>query len=122
MRWSGRPAAYGTARARSGDFIIAVSQYNPAWEKVSSSDIWNTMRTTWRRLAPVDKSLPFPQHVMVSKKRTKSLWDTVRSVNRSLLRTEYEETTLEDVQSAVSSMDLDELPFEVPVPFQGVAR
>lgn len=122
VHWSSRHAVLGTARARSGDYIIAVSKYNPAWEKVSSSDIWNAMRDTWTRLAPADKSLPFPQHVMVSRKRTKSLWDTVRSVNRSLLRTEYEETTLEEVQSVMSSMDLDELPFEVPVPLGGVVE
>ena len=66
--------------------------------------------------------MPFPQHAMVAKKRTKSLWDVVRSGNRSQLRQQYEETTLEEVQSAVSSMDLDELPFAVPVPFQGVVR
>lgn len=120
VRWTPRHAEFGTTRAKKGDFIIAVSKYNPAWEKVSSSDIWTTMRDTWRRCAPANKSLPFPQHVMVSRKRTKSLWDTVRSVNRSLLRTEYEETTLEDVQSDLSSMDLDELPFEVPVPFRGL--
>ncbi|GKV53541.1 hypothetical protein SLEP1_g60062, partial [Rubroshorea leprosula] len=119
VQWKPRHAEYGTARAKRGDFIIAISQYNPAWEKVSSSDIWTTMLRTWRRCAPADKSLPFPQHVMVSKKRTKSLWDTVRSVNRSLLHTEYEETYLEDVQSDLSTMDLDELPFEVPRPFQG---
>lgn len=114
VRWHHRRAAFGTARARSGDFIIAVSKYNPVWESVSSSDIWTSMLETWRRCAPADKSLPFPQHVMISKKRTRSLWDLVRSVNRSLLHTEYEETHLEDVRSDLSSMDLDELPFEVP--------
>ena len=119
VRWSSRHVAYGTARARSGDFIIAVSKYNPAWEKVSSSDIWDSMLRTWRRLAPADKSLPFPQHVIISKKRTKSLWDVVRSVNRSLLRTELEETTLEDIRTDISSMDLEELPVEAPMTRQG---
>jgi hypothetical protein len=122
VRWHYRDAAFGTARARAGDFIIAISSYNPAWESVSSSDIWVSMLETWTRCAPADKSLPFPQHAMISKKRTKSLWDLVRSVNRSLLRKELEETTLEDVRSDLSTMDLDELPFEVPVPFVGVAR
>lgn len=122
VRWRQRHAAYGTARAKTGDFIIAVSQYNPAWEKVSSSDIWRTMRETWTRLAPADKSLPFAPNVMVSRKRTKSLWDTVRSVNRSLLHTEYEETASEDLQSDLSSMDLDDLPFEEPVPLGAVVR
>jgi len=123
VKWSPRHAVHGTARVRTGDFIIAVSKYNPAWDSVSSSDIWQSMLGTWRRLTPADKSMPyFPQHVLVSKKRTKSLWDTVRSVNRSLLRTEYEETTLEEIRSDLSSMDIDELPFEVPRPFLGLAR
>ena len=123
VRWSPRHAAYGTARARSGDFIVAISRYNPAWEKVSSTDIWNNMLQTWRRCAPAGNSLPFPQHVIISKKRTKSLWDVVRSVNRSLLRSEYEETHLEEVQLDLSSMDLDEeLPFVAPVPLGGVAE
>lgn len=99
--------------------MIAVSQYNPAWEKVSSTDVWKTMRETWTRLAPANTPLPFPEHVMISKKRTKSLWDLVRSVNRSLLHTELEETILE-VEQDLSTMDLDELPFELPRPFQGV--
>lgn len=118
VRWHDRSADNGTARLRN--VILAVSQYNPAWEKVSSSDIWNTMRDTWLRLAPEGTDMPFPPHVMVSRQRTKSLWDTVRSVNRSLLRQEYEETTLEDVQSDLSTMDLDEIPFEVPRPFEAV--
>ena len=122
VRWSGQRAALGTARSRAAGSIIAVSQYNPAWEKVSSTDIWSTMRETWSSLAPRGTDMPFPQHAMVAKKRTKSLWDVVRSGNRSQLRQQYEETTLEEVQSAVSSMDLDELPFAVPVPFQGVVR
>lgn len=73
---------------------------------------------TWRRCAPADTTLPFPQHALISKKRTRSLWDLVRSVNRNLLRTEYEETHLEDVRSELSSMDLDDLPFEMPVPLR----
>ena len=73
------------------------------------------MLKTWRRCAPASKSLPFPQHTIISKKRTKSLWDVVRSVNRNLLRTEYEETTLEEVQLDLSAMDIDDdLPFELP--------
>lgn len=122
VHWRQRCANYGTARARTGDFIIAVSKYNPAWNPVSSSDIWRSMLKTWRFCAPANKSLPFPQHVIISKKRTRSLWDLVRSVNRSLLHTEYEETTLEDVQSSLSAMDVDDLPFEVPRPLVGLAR
>ena len=80
------------------------------------------MRETWTNLAPTDTNMPFPQHAIVSKKRTKSLWDVVRSVNRSLLQSEHEETTLEEVQSAVSTMDLDELSYEEPRPFLGVVR
>lgn len=120
VHWRHRRADFGTSRVRSGDFIIAVSKYNPAWDSVSSADIWTTMLDTWRRCAPQDKALCFPQHVIVSKKRTKSLWDLVRSVNRSLLHTEVEETTLEDVRSDLSSMDLDEIPFELPRPLRGV--
>jgi len=113
-------ADFGTARARSGDYIIAISRYNPAWNSVSSTDIWQSMLTTWRRCAPASNPLSFPQHCIVSKKRTKSLWDVVRSVNRSLLHVEYEETHLEDVQLDLSSMDLDdELSVQAPVPFGG---
>ena len=118
VKWLPRRSAFGTARVRTGDFIIAVSRYNPAWEIVSSADVWNEMLKTWRRCAPASKSLPFPQHTIISKKRTKSLWDVVRSVNRNLLRTEYEETTLEEVQLDLSAMDIDDdLPFEMPRPF-----
>jgi hypothetical protein len=115
VQWQKHHVSKGTARDPA-DVIMAVSQYNPAWERVSSTDIWTTMRDTWQRLAPAGTDMPFPPHTMVSKKRTKSLWDVVRSANRSLLRTEYEETRLEDVESDLSTMDLDELPFEAPRP------
>jgi len=129
MKWSKqvkfdrRHAPVGAARARTGEYLIAVSSYNPVWEKVSSADIWSKMLTTWRESAPADKPMPFPQYTMIAKKRTKSLWDLVRSVNQSLLRTEYEETTLEEVLPDLSTMDLDEdLPVSAPMPLGGLGR
>jgi len=118
--FNGPTRAKGLARARAEGDIIAVSAYNPLWEKVSSTEIWQEMLTTWRRHAPAGKSLPFSEHTLVAKKRTKSLWDVVRSVNRSLLRMEYEETTLEDVQLDLSTMDLDDdLPIQAPMALRG---
>lgn len=90
------------------DKIIVVSEYNPVWKKISSTDVWKTMLQEWIRHGPTD--LPFPQHCLVAKKRTRNLWDLIRSVNRNLLRQEIEEITVEDVESELSSLDLD-LPF-----------
>lgn len=86
------------------DKIIVVSEYNPVWKKVSSADVWQTMLQEWVRHGPTD--LPFPQHCLVAKKRTRNLWDLIRSVNRNLLRKEIEETTVEDVESELSTLNL----------------
>jgi hypothetical protein len=92
--------------------IISVSEYNPVWEKISSSDIWQTMQTTWRQLGPSD--LPFPSRCLIAKKRTRSLWDLLRSVNRNLLKQEIEEITIEDLSDAMSTLS-SSLPFAPPL-------
>lgn len=94
--------------ATSQDKIIAISEYNPVWKKISSSDIWKTMLDEWARQGPQDQ--PFPPHCLVSKKRTRNLWDLIRSVNRNILKQEIEEITVEDVESELSDLEID-LPY-----------
>lgn len=89
--------------------IIAVSQYNPVWEQISSTDVWQTMRTTWFDRGPANQ--PFPTHCLVAKKRTRSLWDLVRSVNRNLLHQELEEIDFEELSVATSSLGVS-MPYE----------
>lgn len=96
------PSAGLDARTK-GSHIIAVSEYNPVWRQISSTDIWETMRTKWREGGPPD--LSYPSHILVAKKRTRSLWDVVRSVNRNLLRKELEEINMEELSDALSSLD-----------------
>lgn len=83
--------------------IFAVSKYNPVWDQVSSSAIWNDMRMGWLRRGPLEQ--PYPPRVIVPKKRSRSLWDASRAVNRTILFKEIEETDIEELAASVSSLD-----------------
>ncbi|XPS96891.1 hypothetical protein M3J09_012137 [Ascochyta lentis] len=101
------PSAGLDARKKSSR-IIAVSKYNPVWDTISSTDIWQTMRTTWlhHRHGP-QAELPFPPNCLIAKKRTRSLWDDMRSVNRNLLRTQLEEINIEELSDVTSSLTVN---------------
>jgi hypothetical protein len=88
---------------RRTEALIAVSKYNPVWEQISSSAIWDDMRKAWLRSGPMNQ--PYPPRVIVAKKRTKSMWDSVRAVNRNILVREIEEIDIEEMSAAVSSLD-----------------
>jgi hypothetical protein len=103
VQWRNFFPSAGLDAKKTGSRIIAVSQYNPVWNQISSTDIWETMRTTWSAVGP--PNLSYPSHVLVAKKRTRSMWDLVRSVNRNLLRKELEEFNIEELSDAVSSLD-----------------
>lgn len=102
------PSAGLDARKVSGSRLIAVSKYNPVWEEISSTDLWQVMRNEWDRLNPRPK--PYPPNLLIAKKRTPSLWDCVRSVNRNLLHQELEEITYEDLPDDLSNLDF-EMPY-----------
>lgn len=106
VQWRHQNLGTSLERHVTGKFdkIIVVSEYNPVWKKISSTDVWKTMLQEWIRHGPAD--LPFPQHCLVAKKRTRNLWDLIRSVNRNLLKQEIEEITVEDLESELSSLDL----------------
>lgn len=114
FRFSGNVTCSEQRVARAESAIIVVSQYNPVWKKISSADIWQTMIDEWVRHGPQD--LPFPQHCLVAKERTRSLWDLVRSVNRNILKQDIEEVTVEDVESELSDLEL-ELPYLDPLAY-----
>lgn len=99
------------ATTQNKDVIIALSEYNPVWKKISSADVWTTMTDVWTAHGPHEQ--PFPRHCLVSRKRTRSLWDLLRSVNRNILTQEIEEVTVEDVESELSDLELS-LPY-VPI-------
>ena len=83
--------------------LIAVSEYNPVWDQVSSSAIWDNMRKAWLWRGPPDQ--PYPPRTIVAKKRGRSLWDLSRAVNRKILYKEIEETDIEELSASVSSLD-----------------
>lgn len=87
--------------------IIAVSQYNPVWEKVSSSAIWENMRKAWLHHPQGPMNQPYPSSVLVAKKRTRSLWDLMRAVNRNTLSQRIEEIDIEELSASVSSIDTE---------------
>jgi hypothetical protein len=103
VQWRNFFPSAGLAARKTGSRIIAVSEYNPVWDTLSSTDIWQTMRTTWARRQP---PLTYPSNCLIAKKRTKSLWDVVRSVNRNLLHEELEERINEELSSVMSSLDV----------------
>lgn len=96
------------AKELRGSHILAVSEYNPVWRELSSTDLWRVMRTVWSSVGPEDQ--PYPSRLLVAKKRTRSLWDNVRSVNRTLLSQETEEVHIEELPDAMSSLDVS-LPY-----------
>jgi hypothetical protein len=103
IQWRNFFPSAGLAARKTESRIIAVSEYNPVWDTLSSTEIWQTMRTTWARRQP---ALPSPTNCLIAKKRTRSLWDLVRSVNRKLLHEELEERINEELSDAISSLDV----------------
>lgn len=110
VQWQPHFSRAGLGAKKEVSRIIAKSEYNPIWEEVSSTDIWQAMRRAWIRHAPRDQPLPFPPHCLVAKKRTRSLWDNVRSVNRNLLNQDEEETEHEELSDVASTLD-ESMPF-----------
>lgn len=110
VQWE-EPNRVSPPSARQNSSLVAVSEYNPVWEKISPADIWQSMMTEWQRSAP--EPLPFPSHTLVAKKRKRSLWDLLRSVNRNLLRKDLEEIDIEELSDAMSTLS-SELPFAIP--------
>jgi hypothetical protein len=105
VQWQPYFPSSGLEKRKRQEAIIAVSKYNPVWEQVSSSAIWGSMRKAWYRSGPMD--LPFPPHALVAKKRTRSLWDASRAVNRKILYKEIEEIDIEELSATVSSLDTE---------------
>ena len=108
-QWRNYFPSAGLDARKKNSRIIAVSEYNPVWDQISSTDIWQTMRTTWSRLGPPNQ--PYPTNCLIAKKRTRSLWDLVRSVNRNLLHAEIEEYHIEELSDATSYLSVS-LPYE----------
>jgi len=104
VEWRNYFPSAGLDARKKNSRIIAVSEYNPVWNQISSTDIWQTMRQEWMRLGPSHQ--PYPTHCLIAKKRTRNLWDLVRSVNRNLLHTELEEYQLEELSDATSSLSV----------------
>lgn len=97
------PSAGSDAKIK-GSSILAVSEYNPVWRELSSTDLWRTMRTVWSLGGPENQ--PYPSQLLIAKKRTRSLWDLVRSVNRNLLLQDSEEVHHEELSDALSDLDV----------------
>lgn len=102
-QWRNFFPSAGLDAKKKNSRIVAVSEYNPVWDQISSTDVWRVMRDNWSRRRPTDQLPRFPTHCLVSKKRTRSLWDCVRSVNRSLLHQEIEEIDIEELSAVLSS-------------------
>lgn len=107
-QWRNFFPSAGLGARKTSSRIIAVSEYNPVWDTLSSTDIWQTMRTEWMRRQP---PLQYPTNCLIAKKRTRSMWDLVRSVNRNLLHEELEERNNEELSDVLSSLDVS-LPYE----------
>jgi hypothetical protein len=99
----------GLEARKQRDAIIAVSEYNPVWEKISSTAIWRNIRTAFVRFGPLN--LPYPPHCIVAKRRTRSMWDLVRAVNRNILHKEIEEIDIEDLSVDMDTLNTSSLPF-----------
>jgi hypothetical protein len=108
VQWRPYFPSAGLDARKNRNAIIAVSEYNPVWEKVSSSAVWQAMRDGWLRAEPSGN--PYPPHCLVAKRRTRSLWDAVRAVNRNLLNKEIEEIDIEDMSIGVSTLST-EMPY-----------
>jgi len=105
VQWRPEFPGSGLEKREQRNAIIAVSEYNPVWDQISSSDIWQDMRKAWFYRGPINQ--PYPPHVLVAKKRGRSLWDLTRSVNRNILKKEIEEVDIEELSVSVSSLDTE---------------
>lgn len=111
VQWRNYFPSAGLDARKKNSAIIAVSKYNPVWDQISSTDIWQTMRHAWvhHRHGPPDQ--PYPPHCLIAKKRTRNLWDLVRSVNRNLLHKQLEEINIEELSDVTSSLTVG-MPYE----------
>jgi len=105
VQWQPYFPGSGLEKKRRMEALIAVSKYNPVWDQISSSAIWESMRQAWLRRGPINQ--PYPPSTLVAKKRTKSLWDSVRAVNRNILKQEIEEIDIEELSASVSSLSTE---------------
>jgi hypothetical protein len=112
VQWRSFFPSAGLGTRKNLSSVIAVSEYNPVWNEVSSTDLWDTMRHAWLMGGPPNQ--PYPPHCLVAKKRTKNLWDLVRSVNRNILSQEIEETSIEELSSVASTLDIS-MPYSPPL-------
>lgn len=92
-------------KKRKREALIAVSEYNPVWDQISSPAIWESMRKAWWRRGPMNQ--PYPPHTLVARKRGRSLWDLTRAVNRNILNQEIEEIDIEELSVSVSSLSTE---------------
>jgi hypothetical protein len=111
VQWRTYFPGSGLEKRESRNAIIAVSEYNPVWDQISSSAIWKNMRRGWWVDGPINQ--PYPPHALVAKKRGKSLWDVTRAVNRSILQQEIEEIDIEELSVFASSLttEMEYAPF-----------
>jgi hypothetical protein len=108
VQWQNHFPRAGLVSKKRGDAIMVVSEYNPVWEQISSPAIWRDMRQAWIRRGPSD--LPYPPRIITAMKRTRSMWDLIRAVNRTF-QPEIEEIDIEelsvDMSSLSSEMEMD---------------
>jgi hypothetical protein len=105
VQWRPYFPGSGLEKREKRNALIAVSKYNPVWEQVSSSAVWENMRKAWLRSGPMNQ--PYPPHTLVARKRGRSVWDLTRAVNRNILRQEIEEIDIEEMSVSVSSLDTE---------------
>jgi hypothetical protein len=113
VQWRAHFPGPGLEQREEVHAIMAVSKYNPVWDQVSSSAIWDSMRKAWLWRGPPDQ--PYPPRAIVAKKRGRSLWDASRAVNRIILHREIEEIDIEELSASVSTLD-SEMSYQTPRP------
>jgi hypothetical protein len=111
VQWRNYFPSAGLDARKKNSHIIAVSKYNPVWDQISSTDLWQTMRNAWLHHRHGPPNQPYPAHCLIAKKRTRNLWDLVRSVNRTLLHQQLEEINIEELSDAMSSLG-SSMPYE----------
>lgn len=109
VQWRDNFPRAGLDAPEKSPAVLAVSKYNPVWNEVSSTDLWQTMRTEWSLRGPANQ--PYPPRCLVSKKRTRNHWDLVRSVNRNLLSQEPEDDDIEDNFTSLQSTSDISMPY-----------
>lgn len=107
ITWSSTTLSVGIDTPKPSDTLLCPSEYNPIWEHVRLQDHWDkTLQSLERRGFFSNQSIEFsfPLKVVRSLKRTMSLWDVVRILNRDLLK--KTNTKLARVSTSTTSSDL----------------